>query len=661
MTWGKSFNAGTPRRAWLRGMIAAVLALQLAFGAWVGGAFASDAAVNPQPADIGPTRAQLDEALGALQATLGKTEPVSDWVALGLSRSGKPAADRYLPEAVKSAGDGSLRLVTDYARVALAVNASGGDAYKLGSNGLNLFAKIANYDKMTAQGPNAPAFALLALDAGNYTPPGTKDRWTRDSLVQWLVDNRTADGGWSLAPGKSDVDVTGIVLTALAPYYSDKAAVKASVDSALGWLSGVQKPSGGFGNPESSESSVQVLLALTSLGIDPAKDPRFVKNGKSALARLMEFRQPDGQFAHLPGGKADGMASMYALLGLTAVERWQDGLPGLYAGLRQSIPVEVTVNGPNGKLAKETVYGRSGMEVLIQTIQKNNLSYAVERHPQFGPYLKQISTFKNGDFGGSDGWQYAVKRRGEWLAITQGLSAFVPQAGDQVVVYYGDHSALIHSIKVEPTYPREDQPIKVTVEKEIYDWDTGKAVVSPADAARVTMGGISAVTDKDGKATLEGVHQGVLTLKVDGYRTGAAPTYVAEELSYAVQSYVKKVAVRVEGDQGLLVEGNAQGGTALDALEALLKAKNVAYEVKEMSFGKYVSSIGDLKAGKFGGYDGWLFAVKDGANWTVPTEGIGTFLLQDGQELVVYYGDNTKLPEPVAVTPAQPKPGEPIT
>ncbi|TJY38942.1 hypothetical protein E5161_19110 [Cohnella pontilimi] len=655
---------GTTRSAWLRGIIAGMLALQLAIGTWAGSVWAADASVNPQPADpaaAAPTRAQLDEALGALQASLANANPVSDWVALGLARSGKSVADRYLPQAAKSAGDGSLRLVTDYARLALAVNANGGDARKVGPNGLDLLGKIANFDKMTAQGPNAPAFALLALDAGNYPAPGSKDRWTKDALIQWLVDNRTADGGWSLVPGKSDVDITGIVLTALAPYYDKNAAVKAAVDSALGWLSGVQKPNGGFGSPESSESSVQVLLALTSLGIDPVQDARFLKNGKSALTRLMEFRQPNGQFAHLPGGKGDGLASLYALLGLTAVERWMDGLPGLYAGQPAGQQVQVTVTGPNGKLAEAAVNGRSGMELFVETVKRNHVPYEVVRDPQYGAYLTSVSSFKNGQFGGYDGWQYAVKRGGQWLAITQGLSAFVPQAGDQVFIYYGGTTALIHSIKVEPAAAREGQPIQVTIEKEVYDWDSGKADVSPAEEARVSLGGVSAVTDKEGKATLRDVPKGKHTLVVDGYRTGGAPAYVAVEQPYTVASYVKQVSVRVEGDQRTIAEGTARGGTALEALEAMLKAKQIGYEVKETSFGKYVSSIGGIQAGKFGGYDGWLFAVKDGGQCMVPAEGIGTFLLDDGQELVVYYGDNTKLAEPAAVTPQQPKPGQPVT
>ncbi|WP_123042746.1 S-layer homology domain-containing protein [Cohnella candidum] len=649
---------GTARRGWLRGIAAGLLAFALTISAWSGAMAAEgDAAATATPA-AAPSRAQLDEALSALQSSLGKATPVSDWVALALARGGKPFGEKYLAQAEKSVAAGSLRLVTDYARTALAVNANGGDASKFGASKLNLLSKIANFDKMTAQGPNAPAYALLALNAADYQP-GLNDRWTRDSLVKWLVDNRNADGGWSLVPGKSDVDVTGIVLMALAPY-QDKEEVKNVTDAALTWLSGVQKDNGGFGSPESSESSVQVVIALTSLGIDPVQDARFVKNGKSVLARLLEFRLSDGSFTHVPGGKSDGLSSLYALLGLTAAQRYQDGLPSLYAGDRVGQTAELTVNGPSYQLAKGNVNGRTALDSLVQVLRKNNLPYEIEKHPQFGPFLKSIASTANGSYGGYDGWQYAVSRGGEWLTNLPGLASFVPQGGDKIVVYYGDNTALIHSVKVEPAAPREGQPVTVTVEKEIYDWDAGKAVVSPAEGARVTVGGQTGVTDKDGKVALKGLPIGTQTLTVNGYKLGALPAYVGYQTSVEVGSYVKKVTVRVEGDQGTIAVGAAQGGTALEAVENLLKGKNVSYEVKELSFGKYLSSIAGTAAGKFGGYDGWLYAVKDGASWIVPAVGIDSLLLEDGQEVVVYYGDNTKLPEPVVVTPTAPKPGEPV-
>ncbi|WP_181907603.1 S-layer homology domain-containing protein [Cohnella lupini] len=666
-------------RKWLRGGLALAIALQLTVSSWAGIAQAEEATTTATDGVMGtatngvmatdgeksavaaPTREQIGKAVADLQSILGKTDPVSDWVAFGLARSGKPIAGRYLPLANATAANGSLKLVTDYARVALAVNASGGDARKVGAGKVDLLSKIANFDKITAQGPNAPAYALLALDAAGYEA-GSQDRWTRDDLVKWLVDHRNADGGWALEAGKSDVDVTAIVLTALAGY-KDRPEVSPILDEALNWLSGAQLETAGFGKPsEASESTVQVLIALTALGIDPTADSRFIKNGKSTLARLLEFRQADGQFSHLVTGKADGMATFNALLGLTAVERWMDGLSGLYSGVPAATRTSVTVNGLSGVIAEGSATGKTALEALLNVLNGANVAYAVDRNPNFGglPMLSSVAGLANKKFGGYDGWQYAVKRDGAWVTIGEGMGTFALQAGDELTVYYSDvETMLVHSVKVEPAAPREGQPITVTVEKEVFDWDSDKLVVSAAEGAQVRIDGEAVKTDKDGKAQIKAPKAGSYSLSVDGYLSDAPPSYVAWATRLNVASYTKNVSVSIEGDAGTIASGQAQGGTALEALELLLADKSVKNEIKDSDYGKYISSIAGIEAAKYGGYDGWMFAVVRGGDWIIPAEGVGSFLLEDGDEVVVYYsGETTKLADPIVVSPAKPKPGQ---
>jgi hypothetical protein len=84
-----------------------------------------------------------------------------------------------------------------------------------------------------------------------------------------------------------------------------------------------------------------------------------------------------------------------------------------------------------------------------------------------------------------------------------------------------------------------------------------------------------------------------------------------------------------------------------------------------MSAGRYVASINGIAAGKYGGSDGWMYAVAGSGSesgWRHPNEGIGTFLLEEGQDVVVYYGrEETRLPDPVSIAPSRVKPGEPVT
>lgn len=646
-----------------------LLVLAVWSGAWAGtgtGAIAAalaemDGRAKEQSADAASLRAEVEQAVDRLRAVLLQAQPMDDWTAFALARSGRAVPDRYLPEAERAVAAGDLKRVTDWARTALAVNANGGDVRRFGKAGTDLLAAIANHERMTAQGPNAPAFALLALDAGGYAEM-KGDLWTRDKLIGWLLDHRNADGGWSLVPGASDVDVTAIVLAALAPYRNDEKVGRA-VDGALAWLSQVQRDSGGFGHPEeSAESTAQVLIALTALGIDPAADERFLKPGGSALSRLLAYRLPDGRFAHVAGGDADAMATLQAMLALSAVERFWNGLPGVYAGTQiAQIPVEV--HGPEGLLAQGAAPGATALEALLAVLEDAGIAREVERHSQFGAFLKAVAGYENGRFGGYDGWQYAVRRGDNWLPVAEGLGSFRPQAGDRIVVYYGDlDTAPISRVTTDPAQPQEGRPFVVLVEKETTDWQTGKRVSGPAAGATVRIGGTKAVTDERGRAQIPALPAGTYTLTVEGYRKDAPIAYLPWQSSLTVAADGHRVSVVVEGDEGTIATGEARAKTALEALERVLQDNGVPYDVQTQSWGSYVEEIGGLYAGKYGGYDGWMYAVWRNGSWVMPSVGLDAFTLEDGDRVFVYYGDgDTRLADPVRVEPARPRPGEPLT
>lgn len=73
--------------------------------------------------------------------------------------------------------------------------------------------------------------------------------------------------------------MTGMAMTALAPYNNDKYPdVKAAVERAVEWLSYSQKDDGGYASwgTANSESCDQVVMGLCACGIDPTGD-KFTK------------------------------------------------------------------------------------------------------------------------------------------------------------------------------------------------------------------------------------------------------------------------------------------------------------------------------------------------------------------------------------------------
>lgn len=170
------------------------------------------------------------------------------------------------------------------------------------------------------QGINGYIFALLALDSMDYSVPEDASD-TRESMLAALLDGQNADGGFALAEGMSDVDITAMALQALAPYCGD-ATVEEAVNRALQYLSECQMENGAVGNNEeaASESTAQVITALCCLGIDADTDSRFVKNGNSLLDAILLFRNADGGFSHLlteddrVSGSLSGQQTACALL-----------------------------------------------------------------------------------------------------------------------------------------------------------------------------------------------------------------------------------------------------------------------------------------------------------------------------------------------------------
>ena len=257
-----------------------------------------------------------------------------EWMVLGLARSGRTVPAGYYDAVlkyVKEHADANGRLdrskSTDNSRLILALTAMGKDVTNVG--GHNLLKGLDNMAFIKKQGINGPIWALIALDSHNYPTSGDV---TRDKLVQTILDAALPGGGWTLSGDAADPDMTAMAIQSLAPYYKTNQAVKAAVDKALTVLSGLQQNDGGFASwgTTNSESCAQVIVALTALGIDPAGDSRFVKNGLSPLDALCSFAVEGGGFKHTADGERNGMATEQGYYALAAYQRFANGQTGLY-------------------------------------------------------------------------------------------------------------------------------------------------------------------------------------------------------------------------------------------------------------------------------------------------------------------------------------------
>ena len=143
--------------------------------------------------------------------------------------------------------------------------------------GVDLTAGLTDMAYLRAQGTNGPIWALIALDCHGYDIPQCADgeeQTTREGLVAEILSYQCSDGGWALMGDESDVDMTAMALTSLAPY-QEETDVKAAVDAALTYLSDAQQADGGFRHSDEQMES----------------DGMATEQGFYALAAYDRFRQ----------------------------------------------------------------------------------------------------------------------------------------------------------------------------------------------------------------------------------------------------------------------------------------------------------------------------------------------------------------------------------
>lgn len=268
-----------------------------------------------------------------------------EWLVLGLVRSGREVPEGYYQNAVSYVEENinskeqlDSNKSTDNSRLILALTAAGYDVTNVAGHNLLMGLTDMNYVKY--QGFNGPIWALIALDSHDYEIPENTaaNPVTREKLIAEIVNAALENGGWVLdneAYNTADPDVTAMAIQALAPYYDDAdyPEVKTVVDKALDALSGLQQSDGGFItiNYANSESSAQVLTALTSIGIDPLEDTRFIKNGNTVIDAFCNYYVEGGGFKHIASNtKLDGMATEQGYYALASYYRMTDGKTSLY-------------------------------------------------------------------------------------------------------------------------------------------------------------------------------------------------------------------------------------------------------------------------------------------------------------------------------------------
>lgn len=492
-------------------------------------------------------------------------------------------------------------------------------------------------------------WAMIALDEAH----GSYDI---NEAAAYLINQKTADGGFALSGDTADPDMTGFVLMALAPH-NDIEGVSDAVSSAKLSLQNMQLDNGGFSSwgTENAETIATVIRGLIACGEDITTDTW--KNGKMIDA-LFDFQLDDKSFSHTIDGSHNDIATRQALVAVAdmvnASINYQIGQSDQPGGeSSEEVSVRVRVEGTATRLADQTVTVQgTAFNALTAAVGENNVQ--LDQYGMVGTILGE-SGQDNVDAGTNTSWMYYVIRDGaiDPAAFSQGSNSYNIKSGDQVVFYIGaydsttwDAKTYFPEISITPTEPVQGQSLVLNITARKSVWGllqdlTQDEIANIGDY--IVKVGVNEYTSSCGIVTIPNISQGVLEFTI----TNSSPAGYPDVITYAGSIQVKgatgggpvvdnsiTVSIAVVGKGGNLIyrPGSVQiaenaefGLTAMSALAAT----GISYELSSRNDGMVVSIAGEANEGM----NGWCGKVNSTSFWDVP----GEIPLSEGDKIIFWY------------------------
>lgn len=400
----------------------------------------------------------------------GYTETTDEWVIMDMAvyskanpysyyKTSDTAKQAYINKAIQSVID-SKATETSYSKAIIALTSLGINPTKLYP--VNSNTPINAVDKLNALQHSSSAwvapYTLAAYQQGNY------DTATQETeLVTSILASQAEDGSWT--EWWDSIQTTSNIIAGLAFYYNTDEMVKVAVDKAIAYLASAQKTDGTFdayGYGADANTAAMVVIALSSVGINPETDTRFIKSNVSALDGLLSFALSDNSgFGYTDNTNVDDYATEQGFRALIAASQvmktgqaynvydfsknsLQPGratgsgeVPGPSApSSSDKITVTMSIRADNGywiqnqsiQVAKDaTVY-----HAFVEALKKNNMT---QDGAEYG-YVRSITyngrTLGEFDQGQNSGWLYQVNS----TLPNVGLLECELHDGDTILWYY---------------------------------------------------------------------------------------------------------------------------------------------------------------------------------------------------------------------------------
>ena len=457
-----------------------------------------------------------------------------------------------------------------------------------------------------------------------------------DQAVAQILSMQYPDGGWAIFGDYGDIDVTAMVIQALAPHYPYHQDVHDSVERGLDFLSQRQKDNGGyesFGTPN-PESTAQVLAAVSALGIDCQKDSRFIKNDNTLIDGITAYRLPDGSFCHMAGGGFNETATTQAFYSLIAYKRMTEGKQSLYlfdnrqpqeapapeTTTQAAAPVQTTRQGSSGGGAVTTAPAKNAAGTQSTTVTSTAVSSGV------------TSSSASEKASGLSVSTTVISSSAEGVSTTVLLSMYLDTETSVT-------TAPTEKIMADPGKPGGYKPVAVIIMISL-----GAAVSLVLFAAKkrnirnfifvavITAAGVCVLLFTDIR-TKDDYYNGSQKEKSSAVGTVTLEIRCDTIAGKTDKNYIPEDGVILAPTEFDIEEGD----TVYDILTEAARSYNIQIDNKGSSGSAhglvYIAGINYIYEFDYGDLSGWVYHV----NGITPSRNCGEYVLSDGDEVQWLY------------------------
>ncbi|GAF08828.1 DUF4430 domain-containing protein [Paenibacillus pini] len=604
---------------------------------------------------------QLAKNLEYIHNTVPSPSYGSEWSILSLARGDYQADPAYYDSyyekvklkvkevMLKNNGKLDKTLSTEESRVILGLTSMGVDIHNVG--GYDLTKSLANIDYV--KGPYTGSIsALLALDSHHYEIPlieggNSEKQTTREKLIRKILDEESKLSG---------LDMKAMALQSLAPYYSNYPEVRSFVDRTIEYFSQSQRNDGSF--PSNIFSTAQVIVALTALGIDPATDSRFIKNGKSALDGLLMSADPRGGFIY--SGDRNAMATDQGTYALVSYDRLVNKKNRLFDmtdvqikdSSQPELPQAVELPLPNGEQQPNVAIPNDNHDYIIPikpTDSNKDIKVSilesirakVSVNVPFNSSLPNLEVTKGN----------AVAAIPKGAKVTSGNSAAIEVLTSKSVV----DTALINQVKAiipsDKKLDHIDQAFSMGGSDKV-SFDSFVTLtfkgMKGKDTAYIQAGNPHAIQkyasniegEASGKSEYAYDSGNDLIVKTNHFTDYVVYTSITDVPPVVAGQYVTLTVDKLMINKGYVVANTKvelrSGDTVWTLLRRVLDSKGISYSWNNKSGTPYLESIAGDGEFDHGSGSGWMYSV----NGSYPGYGASQYVLTNGDEVQWRYTAN---------------------